>query len=888
MSTDEVNADRGVPDEPETTSLSIQPLADQMKLLQLLSRVATAANEAASTEAVLQVALDLICAHTGWTVGHAYLVNQDREIRSTSIWHLDDPDRREPFRKATESADFRPEAGLPGRVMKTGQPVWIRDVEEDSEFQRKLRNTGLRAAVAFPVLAGTEVVGVLEFFADVPAELDPSLLDTLAGVGAQLGRAAERERASKALKASESKLSGIISIAADGIICIDDSERIVLFNRGAEEIFGYSAEQAIGQRLDILIPERSREAHHASVQEFAASPIAARRMAERRSVWARRRTGEEFPAEVSISKLKLNGDRIFTAVLRDITERVRIEKALQEGQERLQMAARATNDVIWDWELRTGHVHWSGAVETVLRYAMEEVGPSIDWWYERIHPDEREGVIAGVNRSIAGPGEYWTDEYRFLRGDGAYASVFDRGYLLRDGRGSPVRIIGSMADITQRKRQEDMHRLLAKVSALLSTSLDSRSVFGSIASLVVPALADHFLVYEVGDEGDLHCIAAARSTTGSSSVLFDSLPDSQTVLPEDHPIQRVVKTGEPVLISDPRDAALHTIGMVSDPETSRRTPLFSLLIAPLLAREHTLGAILLASAESKRWYGPGELIVAEDLAQRIALALDNIRLYQKTQSALQIRDDVLGVVSHDLRNPLSTIKMSISMLLDTAKERRADNVEWLDRIDRSVDQMNTLIENLLDASKIEAGSFSLVRSEHQVKSLVADAINLFRPIAAQSGVNLRYSVDDNLATAWIDSDQVLRVLSNLLGNAIKFTPKGGSVTLSAQRVADDVCLSIRDTGPGIPADQLPHVFERYWQSRQGDRRGAGLGLAIAKAIAEAHGGRIWVESKAGRGSTFFFTLPVADPSVPSAPPPQVGAGTGPVGSSHSTWFVLGS
>jgi len=182
--------------------------------------------------------------------------------------------------------------------------------------------------VAFPVRVGREVAGVMEFFSDRPLPRDPALLEVMANLGTQVGRVVERARAQEALRTSEAKFAGIINISSDSIVSCDEEQRIVFFNQGAEQTFGYTADEVLGQRLELLIPEEHRPGHDGHVRRFGASPVVARRMGERGQIAGRRKSGEVFPADASISKLEIGGGRIYTAVLRDVTDRVRAEEAL--------------------------------------------------------------------------------------------------------------------------------------------------------------------------------------------------------------------------------------------------------------------------------------------------------------------------------------------------------------------------------------------------------------------------------------------------------------------------------------------------------------------------------------------------------------------------------
>jgi len=251
-----------------------------------------------------------------------------------------------------------------------------------------------------------------------------------------------------------------------------------------------------------------------------------------------------------------------------------------------------------------------------------------------------------------------------------------------------------------------------------------------------------------------------------------------------------------------------------------------------------------------------DLLLAEELGRRCTLALENARLYREAQDAIRAREEILGVVSHDLRNPLNTIQLAVGMLHEANKERRSDHVQWLEAVNRAVGEMDLMIEDLLDISSIDAGRLSIAPATHDVASILQEVSETFAPLASQKSIQLTCHLGPGLSTVWIDPPRIRRVFSNLLGNALKFVPEHGKIQLRAELRENDVCFSVSDTGPGIPAQQLPHVFDRYWQARPGDRRGAGLGLTIARGIVNQHGGQIWVESTPGAGATFFFTVPL--------------------------------
>jgi signal transduction histidine kinase len=272
----------------------------------------------------------------------------------------------------------------------------------------------------------------------------------------------------------------------------------------------------------------------------------------------------------------------------------------------------------------------------------------------------------------------------------------------------------------------------------------------------------------------------------------------------------------------------------------------------------------IATGES-RDYTQNDLGFAEHLASRAAMAVDNARLYGEAQRATRARDELLGIVSHDLRNPLSAISMCASALEEEMPAAGEASRYLVSTIAESAGWMNRLIQDLLDMASVETGRLSMDRNAKSVNDILAPLEKMFSPPAKDAGVHLLIGAESSLPLLMADSERILQVLANLVANAIKFTPAGGEIAVHAGACQNDtklVCFTVRDSGCGIPPEQLPHVFDRFWQARRGARqRGTGLGLAISKGIVEAHGGSMDAESEVGRGSTFRFTLPVAPPSA---------------------------
>src|SRR6266498_2131553 len=286
----------------------------------------------------------------------------------------------------------------------------------------------------------------------------------------------------------------------------------------------------------------------------------------------------------------------------------------------------------------------------------------------------------------------------------------------------------------------------------------------------------------------------------------------------------------------------------------------SMMVVPLVSRGQTLGVVTLIAAEG-RVFAREDLALAGELARHGSLAIDNARLYLESQQAVRAREEVLAIVSHDLRNPLNAIMLAAE-LMKTSDGMPPEEIEQVETIMLSAQRMRRLIEDLLDVTRLEGGKqLPIEAAPIDVEPLFRELYELFKTQAATSSITLEYEVDDDVPPVYADRHRVTQVLSNLIGNSMKFTPEGGLITYRAEPQNGHVLFTVSDTGPGIPQKNLKDIFNPYWQAKRTARLGAGLGLPIAKGIVEAHGGRIWAESEPGKGTTFYFTLPVARKEV---------------------------
>jgi signal transduction histidine kinase len=247
--------------------------------------------------------------------------------------------------------------------------------------------------------------------------------------------------------------------------------------------------------------------------------------------------------------------------------------------------------------------------------------------------------------------------------------------------------------------------------------------------------------------------------------------------------------------------------------------------------------------------------VLRDVTERKRLEETYRRLYEEAQRAVAARDDVLSFVSHDLGNPLAAIRIATAVLLKRMDANDPDG-RHVAGIREAVEQAQRLIRDLLDIQKLEAGKLVLSPGRIDIDPLIDETIHALRPLIDEKNLRIARESSGDIPKVLADADRVTQIISNLVGNALKFSPQNGTVTVMSSHVGNEVVVGIRDEGPGIQAEHIPHIFDRYWQAKHSGKVGHGIGLSIVQAMVKAHGGRVWAESTFGEGSTFYFALPV--------------------------------
>lgn len=531
------------------------------------------------------------------------------------------------------------------------------------------------------------------------------------------------------------------------------------------------------------------------------------------------------------------------------------ETLSRERKEELREAALIFESIIRESPLaidifdREGKVLiWNPAAERLFGWSAEEVLgnplPTI--------PEETRHEIEIINTATLDGDRFTGVETRLQRKDGQLIDISLSTAPFYDAEG---RISGAMAvlvDISERKHAEKVLAFLSRISSEITRSLTVLPILKRLAELMLPVLGDFVAIDLQGADGHLERVASLHVDPAMAEIV----EELQRYPPIDPQRFRGTRSDQqPRIIHDVTDDwFVYSSNNVEHLRLLRRLAPRSIMIVPLTTRNQTLGTITLALTLPGRSYGFTDLELAQEVARRASIAVENAQLFEQTEQAVKARDEVMAVVSHDLRNPISTITMTTDLLREQLPEGEA--MRLLDTIGRSTERMERLIRDLLDVTRIEAGGLTIERGPVDPAELVREAVELHLPHARENGIALEAEIEEGLPTIQADRERLLQVFQNLVDNALKFTPSGGRVTVGAEHRTDEVRFEIRDTGPGIPPDQLPNLFDRFWQARKGAGGGAGLGLTIARGIVEAHGGQIRAESHPGSGTAIIFTIPV--------------------------------
>lgn len=652
----------------------------------------------------------------------------------------------------------------------------------------------------------------------------------LAATGIVMDITARRE-AEMALAESHEELDKMVEAAIDSVITIDTEQRIIRFNPSAARMFGVSPEEVLGSRVERFMPERYRATHAEKVMAFAASEAPATALSAPRRFQGLRANGEEFSFEATITKVNVAGRARMTTFMRDITDRAKAEEDLRRSKQDLELAVRGGNIGIWHWNLRTGKVEWSERT-----YELFGIPAGTEITHDRVmaalYPDDRETVDAAV-RALLERGIEYHVENRIVRADGSTHWVEAIGRAVQEPEtGEVVGVRGVAFDVTDRRLAEEALRrskedleLAVRGANMGIWTWDSRT-------------------------GRFELSGRCRQLFGippgdalSQERIFSALhPEDQERARE--ALRKAVEEGAQYQIEKRfvwPDGSIHWVECIG-------RELFDDKARAVGVRGIALDIGERKAAEEKLRHSKEDLEfrVTERTAE---LTLANEELLRSNMELQQFA----FIAAHDLQTPLRSIT-GFAQLLQKEYEGRFDSQAdaWLEQLVRSSERMYNVVHGILAYSRVESrgGAFQPTDLDQLLDQVLA---TLEVPIR-ETGARI---IRSHLPTVEGDRIQLAQVLQNLIDNALKYRgDRRPEIQVSAARQGGEWVFSVRDNGIGIAEKHLSHVFEIFKRLHtQQEYPGTGIGLAVCRRVIHRHGGKIWVESRPGEGSTFYFTLP---------------------------------
>ena len=769
--------------------------------------------------------------------------------------------------------------GPTGTAIRTGQLSIAQDILHDPRFQpwrEAALHHGYAASIALPLIVNNKTFGALNIYSVHAHAFDADETRLLTELAGDLAYGIEALRTQTALQDSEMKFRAFLEMASEAIIVANAQGQIVLFNTVAEELFGCSQAEMLGQPVESLMPERFRRGHVYYREGYSAQPKR-RSMGKSRVLYARRHDGSEFPIEVGLSWVEVEGERFILTFLTDVSDRKQAEAALRQAQddlqhsnqelehrvlqrteellqlnerlkqelaERKQMEAEqkrlaaiveSSDDGIIGLSMDGIVTSWNSGAEKIYGFSAEEiVGQSVQLLLPDDRVDEESAIIERIKR-----GER-LEHYETLRRHKS-GSLFDVSLTISPIQNSEGKVVGiskisrditasKQAEAERKQAQEALARELVRSKGLLNASFDG----------IVVVDAQGYVV-----EANESYARMLGRTLEETLTLHISDWDAQWS-PEE--LERIVTTGRFV------DRTFETLHRRKDGSTYE----VEITVSNVAVDDEVL-----------------QLCICRDITER-KKSEEQLRLSNERMSlanaelarAARLKDEFLASMSHELRTPLNAILgLSEALIEDIFGPLNDEQREHLSTIEKSGKHLLTLINEILDLSKVESGRMELEITSVPVEEFCTSCLSFVKQQAHQKRIQLDCRIDPELIEIDIDERRIRQVLINLLSNAVKFTPDNGTVQLQVRgdTFRETLEFSVTDTGIGIAPEHLDTLFQPFVQIDSALSRryeGTGLGLALVRRISELHGGSVSLESQEGKGSRFTVSLPWSPPAEP--------------------------
>ncbi len=531
------------------------------------------------------------------------------------------------------------------------------------------------------------------------------------------------------------------------------------------------------------------------------------------------------------------------------------QKALKRSEERFRALIQHSADAIQLLSAEGNVLYSSDSVERVLGYKPEEIQGAGSAPF--LHPDDLPLFMDRFTSLLQTPGGQVTLEYRVKHKNGSWVWIEATGSnYLQDPHIQAI--VGNFRDITQRKKMEERQRLLYRASEKLTSSLDQQITLHEIAQMIVPSLADYCRIAVLDERQQIKEIAVHHIDPEQLTLVQALYEQYKDNLNSPQGLQKLLETGQAELISDVSDSVLQQArqenpGMLA---IIQALGLKSYMGTPLIARDRVIGAITFSSTEPQRHYTHDDLAFAQELARRIALTMDNGRLYSEAQRAITLRDDFISIASHELRTPVTSLKLYIQVLQKQFAGRGEESLaRSFSKMDAQLNKLTLLIKDLLNVSRIELGKLDFQEDWLDLNEVVKETVEQIQPTTSKHHIRIEGEINQPV---WGDGDRIGQVLTNLLTNAVKYSPQADTIIVRLTTAQDGPVVSVQDFGIGIENEHLTHIFDRFYRVNDPEEKtypGLGIGLYIAQEIINGHGGTLTVESEKGKGSLYYDLSP---------------------------------
>ena len=661
----------------------------------------------------------------------------------------------------------------------------------------------------------------------IKGQVDSSLLNR------SISYALERKKGELAIQVAQERYRIIFENSAVAITMVDEQERLISWNKFTENLLNMSHDDLYLRPVQSLYPASEWDTIRAQhLRETGTEQHLETQMI--------RQGGGVIDVDVSLSMIRDAEGNVTgsVGVIRDITERKQVEEALRRSEERFRQVVENAEEWIWEVDAHGLYTYISPVVERILGYKADEIQGHM-YFYDLFHPQERERLTQKAFEVFSRKDKFREFETKVLDTKGQTIWLSKSGVPILDEQGQLMGYRGVDVDITERRRT---HEILNRKQKNLEAIFDAapigmllvgenmrvgrandavRNLAGKDYGQIINQLIGQVLgcVYADNDPGPGE-MCCGHAPECEACNLFDTVRDS-------------LDSGLPVHGAEIQPTLIKNGEQI--------TPSFSVSAEPVII-------------DGARY----AVVALNDIT-------DRARAEQELRETMEMKSQFISTVSHELRTPLASMKEAVLIVLDgVAGDVNKDQKHFLDLAKRNIDRLWRLINDVLDFQKLGSCKMKFNMGKNRLTQVVEECYSTMTHFANKSEVNLCLEIEPNLPETVFDSDRIIQAVTNLVSNAIKFTPTQGNVTVSLRRQGDELVIRVSDTGMGVPQEALPRIFDRFYRvNRPGKEiKGTGLGLAIVKRIIDAHGGRIEVESEPTVGTVFAVFLPVAYTAAP--------------------------